>query len=278
MVDVSKIIKPYFSHDYTPLEDKNLLKLFIKMGPEGYGIYWLIVEFMHQNSFAVGEEDILSYKIRVDAEKIKHVMNDFDLFKIEKEGDKSFYISDRILRNLDKQEEKQKNKVKAANKRWIISAFNAIYEEIYKKTIDLSASAINKLVEISLEIKNLKDILPDILYTLKDFKFQNKQDFNPDVEWLLTDDNFIKFKNERWCKLKHYKTQDEIKKEEIKKEEEQKQNDEFINPLENATSKEELVNAIFESRLYKKGQRYLSPLLKDYMKRFNLTKKELDNA
>ena len=48
-----KIIKPFFSHDYAPLEDKNLLKLFITLGAEGYGIYWLVVEFMHQNTFVV---------------------------------------------------------------------------------------------------------------------------------------------------------------------------------------------------------------------------------
>ena len=79
-----KIIKPFFSHDYAPLEDKNLLKLFIIMGAEGYGIYWLIVEFMHQNTFVVGEEELLAYKFHVDVEKIKRVMNDFQLFRTEK--------------------------------------------------------------------------------------------------------------------------------------------------------------------------------------------------
>ena len=276
MVETSKLIKPYFSHDYSPLEDKNLLKLFIKMGAEGYGIYWLIVEFMHQNPFVVGEEDLLSYKIRVDAEKIKHVMNDFNLFRIERDENKAFYVSDRILRNLDQQEEKKQNKIKAANKRWLISTFKTIYEEIYEKTVDLSSSAINTLLDISLEVKNLKEILPDVLFTLKDFKFKNQPDFKPDVEWLLSDDNFIKFKNERWCKLKHYKTKDEIKKEEIEKQTQKKENEELLNPLKCAKTKEELIAAIFKAGLYKKNSKYVSPLVKDYMKKFNLTKKELD--
>lgn len=278
MVETSKILKPYFSHDYCPLEDKNLLKLFVSMGAEGYGIYWLIVEFMHQNSFVVGEEDLVAYKIRVDVGKIKRVMNDFDLFRIESEGGKYFYISDRILRNLDQQEEKKQNKVKAANKRWLVSNFKSVYEEIYEKTIDLSSAAINNLLDISLEVKNIKEILPDVLFTLKDFKFKNQPDFNPDVEWLLTGDNFIKFKNERWCKLKHYKTKDEIKKELEEKELEENRNNELLNPLESASNKEELISAIFETGLYKKGSKYVSPLVKDYMQKFNLTKKELDNA
>ena len=126
----NKIKKPYFSHDYTPLEDKNLLKLFIAKGVEGYGLYWLIVEFMHQNTFAVGEENLLAFKFRTDTEKIKSVMNDFQLFHIEEHEDKKIYVSDRIQRNLDYAEEKNKDKKQAANIRWLLAAFNKAYIEL----------------------------------------------------------------------------------------------------------------------------------------------------
>ena len=137
----SEIIKPYFAHDYCPLEDKNLFKLFIKLGAEGYGIYWLIVEFMHQNTFVIGEEELLAYKIHVDAEKIKSIMNDFGLFRTEN----NCYISDRILRNLNYAEQKNEAKTQAANVRWLLSAFNKAYVEFFGTEAILTSEEIEQL-------------------------------------------------------------------------------------------------------------------------------------
>ena len=97
MAKVSEITAPYFSHDMYPQKDKSIVMLMDEFGYEGYGLYWRIVEFMHQNELCVGEERLIAGKDYV--EKVKSILNNFDLFRIEDNR----YISDRILRNLAEQ-------------------------------------------------------------------------------------------------------------------------------------------------------------------------------
>jgi hypothetical protein len=40
----------YFPHDYDPLSDPSLKMLVKKHGAMGYGVYWKIVELLHQNA------------------------------------------------------------------------------------------------------------------------------------------------------------------------------------------------------------------------------------
>ena len=107
MTKTSPATEPFFSHDISTRTNKSIKKLINSLGYEGYGLFWAIVEFMHKNELMVGEENLV-----VDdnyTEKITHILNDYDFFRIEN----GCYISDRILRNIDKQEQKNKqNKTK----------------------------------------------------------------------------------------------------------------------------------------------------------------------
>ena len=91
MAKVSEIIEPYFSHDISSRQDRNIILLLDEMGYEGYGLWWAVVEFMHRNQLKVGEERLIAGKD--NAEKVKRILNDFDLFRIEDDE----YVSDRIL-------------------------------------------------------------------------------------------------------------------------------------------------------------------------------------
>lgn len=280
----NKIKKPYFSHDYTPLEDKNLLKLFIAKGVEGYGLYWLIVEFMHQNTFAVGEENLLAFKFRTDTEKIKSVMNDFQLFRIEELEDKKIYISDRIQRNLDYAEEKNKDKKQAANVRWLLAAFNKAYIEFFDETPVLMPEEVDALKKYNEKIPDLKEKLRDILYTLKNLKFDTDINFKPCANWLLAENNLARLLNGEFGSLKHKKTEKEIRDEKRKLEELQAEN-------EKPSELEILVNSVTDKRGalelitgYYKGERKLNiingrvvvlPIFRILMKKFDITSKEV---
>lgn len=278
-----KIIRPFFSHDYTPLEDKNLLKLFITMGAEGYGIYWLVVEFMHQNTFVVGEEELLAFKFRVDVEKIKRVMNDFQLFRIEERETDSVYISDRILRNLNYVEQKNEDKKQAANVRWLLSSFNKAYVEFFGEEPILQPSEIESLKKYNEKIPDLKAKLRDIIYTLKNLKFDTDVNFKPCANWLLKDNNLARLLNGEFGQLKHKKTEKEIKEAQRKLAlEEAKRNEpsELEQQVERISGKAEALDFIANFYTDKKlmvhgGRAYLFPTLRKLTDKFDITEKEV---
>lgn len=278
-----KIIRPFFSHDYTPLEDKNLLKLFITMGAEGYGIYWLVVEFMHQNTFIVGEEELLAFKFRVDVEKIKRVMNEFQLFRIEERETDSVYISDRILRNLNYVEQKNEDKKQAANVRWLLSSFNKAYVEFFGEEPILQPSEIESLKKYNEKIPDLKAKLRDIIYTLKNLKFDTKTNFKPCANWLLKDNNLARLLNGEFGKLEHCKTQKEIETEKQMIKQQQQEDEkptELQIAIDNVTNKQQALDLIAE--FYKDKKLIMSrnkivilPTLRILLSKFHISEQEV---
>jgi len=283
MIKEDKIIKPFFSHDYAPLEDKNLLKLFITLGAEGYGIYWLIVEFMHQNTFVVGEEELLAYKFHVDVEKIKRVMNDFQLFRIEEQDAGNVYISDRILRNLNYVEQKNEGRKQAANVRWLLSAFNKSYVEFFGEEPVLQTEEIENLKKYNDKIPDLKGKLRDILYTLKNLKFDTDVNFKPCANWLLKDNNLARLVNGEFGKLKHKETEKEVKEREkqleLQKAEEEKPSElELqIDVVSNREEALDLIKDFYSDKplVVQNGRAFILPTFRVITNRFNISEQEL---
>jgi len=278
-----KIIQPFFSHDYAPLEDKKLLKLFITLGAEGYGIFWLIVEFMHQNTFIVGEENLLAYKFHTDVEIIKRVMNDFQLFRIEQRDDKNVYISDRILRNLNYVEQKNEDKKDAANVRWLLSAFNKAYVEFFDEEPILKSDEIEALKKYAKKIPDLKTKLRDILYTLKNLRFDTDINFKPCANWLLKDNNLARLVNGEFGKLKHKESEKEIKERqkqlEIQKTKENQPSEiELeISAISNKTDALEYIKNFYIGKkiVVQGGKAFIVPYLRTLANKFEISEKEI---
>lgn len=274
-----KIIKPFFSHDYTPLEDKNLLKLDIAMGNEGYGLYWKIVEFMHQNDFLINEENLLAYKFRTDVEKIHTIMTEFDLFRTEG----NFYISDRILRNLNFVEKRNEEKSIAAQVRWLLASFNKTYEEFFGEKPILNSTEIESLKKYNKQIPDLKEKLRDILFTLKNLKFKDIPNFKPCANWLLKGNNLAKLVNGEFGKLQHKPTEKELKEEQRRLTEiHRKKNEpsELDLKIQSCCSKTEALNIISNAFTGKKptfvkGKLFLIPTLRPLAEKFDITDKEI---
>lgn len=71
----------FFKHDYNAQCDDKLVPLRMKMGAEGYGIYWLVVERLYQAQGRLERDyKALSWDTRVEIDKIKSVVEDFALF------------------------------------------------------------------------------------------------------------------------------------------------------------------------------------------------------
>jgi len=76
----------YFSHDSNARNDQRIMKLRMKHGMIGYGIYWAIIEILReQEKYSLNIKDINSivYELREPEAMILSVIKDFDLFVIK---------------------------------------------------------------------------------------------------------------------------------------------------------------------------------------------------
>ena len=108
----------YFSHDSNARNDEKILALRMKHGMEGYGIFWAILERMRENSdyTCIKDYNVIAFDLRVSAEKIKSVVEDFGLFTFSK-NDKKFF-SESFLSRMKNKDEKSEKARKAAEARW----------------------------------------------------------------------------------------------------------------------------------------------------------------
>lgn len=105
----------YFSHDCNARNDVKILKLRRKLGMEGYGIYWALVEMLREEEtyiLQVKYIDEIAFSLSVEVEKLNSVIYDFELFIIENEG----FYSDRLMRSMNKYKEMLNKKSKAGQK------------------------------------------------------------------------------------------------------------------------------------------------------------------
>lgn len=105
----------YFSHDYNARNDFKIKKLISKLGYQGYGLYWAVIEDLYNNENSLPEDyEMIAYDFRVDSTIIYSLINDFELFEIH---DKNF-SSTSVQKRLDARNEKSIKAKANAEKRW----------------------------------------------------------------------------------------------------------------------------------------------------------------
>ena len=100
----------YFSHDYNPTNDPKIICLIGNYGGLGYGVFWRIIEMLHQeeeNKLPLKEYiyEAIAKQMLTSAEQIKAIIDDcldkYELFS----ADEEFFWSDRVIRNIEKRQE-----------------------------------------------------------------------------------------------------------------------------------------------------------------------------
>ncbi|WP_099950581.1 Lin1244/Lin1753 domain-containing protein [Ezakiella peruensis] len=119
---MEKNIQGYFSHDSNARNDTKILNLRAKLGAEGYGIYFMLLERLREDSdyMSVTDYNAIAFDLRVDAGKVKSVVEDFGLFAFTEDG--ACFYSESFRRRMslkdNKANEISEKRRKAANKRW----------------------------------------------------------------------------------------------------------------------------------------------------------------
>lgn len=287
-----KLIQPFIKHDDNASQDGKILKMYFSfrklaktmereelesfVAHGAYAIFWRILEFMRNNKLPVDNVEIISDNLRIKTEYVEQILNDFDLFHIQN-GE---YVSDRLLRDLQLQEEKSKSARESAKTGWLLSAFNKAYIEFFGQEPVLSSAEIESLKKYSEKVPNLKDNLRDILYTLKNLKFETDINFKPCANWLLKDNNLGKLLNGEFGKLKHKKTEKEIAEEEkayLRQQEEQNKPSELELKIETISGKGEALDLITSYPEPKdlRGRLLINPVLRRLMDKFDITDNEI---
>ena len=106
----------YFSHDYNARNDSKLVSLQMKLGMEGLGIYWCLVEMLYESGgeIMLSECERIAFELRTDIKNIESVISDFSLFK----KDKKVFFSESVNYRLQIRKDKSIKASASASARW----------------------------------------------------------------------------------------------------------------------------------------------------------------
>ena len=189
--------KTYLQHQSNSFTDIKIIKMRSKLGIESYGIFWALLEllFNEENKLCIDDYSVLAFSLQCDADKLKSVIEDFDLFVIE---DGCFY-SKRLNEHIDTINSKSLKAKENASKRWKNANAMQSHSEpnasrVYKSIVENSKvdkSKVNKrIVEFKNSINQIEGISNNdkenfFLYWSELNKSGTKQKFELEKTWDL---------------------------------------------------------------------------------------------
>ncbi len=108
----------YFPHDSNAKDDPKCVLVIDQMGPEGYGIYWILVETLRDQpgyQYPMNLLPALARRYNTTAEKVITVVKSYGLFTIE---DDKIFFSESLIKRMIPLEDKKATAKKAAQIRW----------------------------------------------------------------------------------------------------------------------------------------------------------------
>jgi hypothetical protein len=113
----------YFSHDSNARNDTKILAMRCDYGVEGYGMYWIIIETLRDESnYKLKLEDktykALAMQMQSKSEEVESFINDcineYELFV----DDGVYFWAESLLRRMEKKDDIKEKRKKAAEARW----------------------------------------------------------------------------------------------------------------------------------------------------------------
>lgn len=107
----------YFPHDYDARNDSRVLRLRMKHGAAGYGVYFMILERLRESDDWTEHEtyDLIAFDLRVEEELVRSVVEDFGLFEISSEDGSFSSLS--FTRRMGKVDDLSRKRAAAVSQR-----------------------------------------------------------------------------------------------------------------------------------------------------------------
>ena len=159
----------YFSHDSNARNDQRLMKVRMKYGMEGYGIYFGIIELLRETedyTLTFNDLESLSFDLRTDLNKVEDIITNYNLFVIK--GSTMFY-SKSLKKRLECMDRKKQKRIEAGRLGGIASS-----KVKQKLSID---KAQNKTKQKETKINNIKE--REIKFKNQVFKFTHTKTGKP---------------------------------------------------------------------------------------------------
>ena len=115
-LQLTDMVVEYFSHDFHARSDPKLIKLLMKEGVAGIGVFWCIIEMLYEQGgvMEVADYETIAFELRSDCDLIKRVIENYGLFIFD---DEKFY-SKAVVERLEERDIKSEKASKSANERW----------------------------------------------------------------------------------------------------------------------------------------------------------------
>jgi hypothetical protein len=153
--------KTYFNHDSVARLDIRVIKLRAKLGYEGYGVFWAVLEllFTEENKLCIDDYDSLAFGLQCNSDVLKQVIEDFDLFVLE---DGCFY-SRRLNNHIEEINNKSNKAKENASKRWNNATAMQPHSDrnaskVNKSKVNKSKSIEERIIDFSKSIQSIEGI------------------------------------------------------------------------------------------------------------------------
>ena len=167
----------YFPHDSNARNDQRLMKVRMKYGMKGYGIYFGIIEILREQceyTLTFNDIESISFDLRVDAETIEDIIQNYNLFVIE--GHTMFY-SKSLKKRLECMDEKKRKRQEAGRKGGKVSSnAQAMLKQKTSNAQALDYTRQNKTRFKETKQNNIKE--RDSKFKKQVFEFANQYDNN----------------------------------------------------------------------------------------------------
>lgn len=169
-------MRSYFSHDSNARNSDKLMKVRMKLGAEGYGIFFMLIERLREEEGykSTIDYDTLAFDLRVEPEKVKQVVENYDLFKFTEDG--KYFYSDSFNERMEMMDKRAQQRIskakKAAEARWNKQSEDTSNAQALPKQCSSNAQALlnhankiklnkNKLNKIKLNKTKPEESKPD---------------------------------------------------------------------------------------------------------------------
>lgn len=112
----------YFPHDSNARNSDRLIKLRMRHGAAGYGVFFMIIERLREETeyMSVKDYNMIAFDLRVDASLVKSVVEDFGLFVFTEDG--KYFYSESLCERMSVMDKSKSEKSaagrKGMEKRW----------------------------------------------------------------------------------------------------------------------------------------------------------------
>lgn len=134
----------YFSHDSNARSDDKIIRLRAKYGARGYGIYFMIIELLHEatDNQLPRDYEAIAFELHEDAEVVKDVMENFNLLVWQNDFARSESLDRRIKRRMKISKKRQE----AGRKGGIANAKQKVSKPLAIKERKGKEIKVNKIV------------------------------------------------------------------------------------------------------------------------------------